>query len=524
MAAKTTEPDLFSRAHASGAPVVHEFTGDTLTPKALVLQRHSHPAWQLLASPRAPLVLGCLKPLFDAGISQIPLDDAREQLTRILGSYANDSDYEIDTQDLAAFARKELRTWIQKGLLAERGGDIFATDSLQTAFRFIEGIQHRMMTSTASRLLTVQQKIESLEASLNPVKETRIQYLESKIAELQSELKATRQGKFKVLEGEQANEEIREVFNLAMSLSADFRRVEDSYRDADRELRQSIISEDQHRGEVLDRLLDSNEALLKTPEGRVFHGFYEQIIRSNELDEMRGRIRMILSLPSAEAALSRKQANELRSLVSRLIEESQLIMQARTRSEKDVRGFIKTGLAGEHHRVGDLLQQIFETVLQIDWSKQAVRRAPSTLLPIAPANPTFPCPERLEYKSVDDVENTRLNLKQQEGSLDALAESFLENSDELDRTALYESTLQYLKEHDHPHTIGALAQALPPAYDLESIAFWISLAREAGATFETAIESIDLIRDDASTHPRFKVPTVRLVAANIEHIPPETLE
>lgn len=520
-----SELDLFAPARPNMERHERE-TDPAFAPKALILQRHGHPAWQLLASRRAPLVLGCLKPLFDAGINQIPMEDAREQLSRIMASYANDPDFEIKSDDFPGSARQELREWINKGLLAERGGELFATDSLQTAFRFIEGIQDRVMTSTASRLSTVQQKIETLEAALNPDKNRRIEHLERKIATLQTELEATKDGRFSVLDGDRASEEIREVHSLAMSLRADFRRVEDSYREADRSLRQSIVREDQNRGDVLDRLLDTNESLLNTPEGRVFSGFFEQVIRSDELDRMRARIRSILSLPAAASALTIQQANEMRGLISRLIDESQHVMQARTRSEKDVRGFIKTGLAGEHHRVGELLNQILETALRIDWGKQAVRRTPGPLMPIAPAFPTVPCSERLEYKSIEDAETTRLNLEQQASSLDALEESYLENCDELDRQALYDSTLEYLRQQDRPHTIKELANALPPVYDLESLSYWITLAREAGLPFETVNEMIVLHTegDEATVTTRFHLPTVHLTAEALSSISPGTLE
>ncbi|MEN1342134.1 DUF3375 family protein, partial [Pseudomonas aeruginosa] len=91
---------------------------------------------------------------------------------------------------------------------------------------------------------------------------------------------------------------IREVYNLATSLRADFRRVEDSWREADRALRQSIISEQSHRGEIVDRLLDGQDALLNTPEGRVFESFQQQLRQSAELEVMRERLRTILRHPA----------------------------------------------------------------------------------------------------------------------------------------------------------------------------------------------------------------------------------
>ena len=214
---------------------------EDLRAKSLVLARRSHPAWLLLASRRAPLVLACLKPLFESDRQEIPLDDAREKLAGLLAEHANNPEFEIPREDFSALARRELREWIRQDILAERGGVIFATDSLQTVFRFLDDLGSRVMTSTASRLATVQQKIESLEAELNPDKQSRVRHLESKIAGLQAELARVRAGEFAVLDGARAQEEIRELYSLAMSLRADFRRVEDSYREADRQLRKSLI-------------------------------------------------------------------------------------------------------------------------------------------------------------------------------------------------------------------------------------------------------------------------------------------
>ena len=525
MAKGSSEPDLFSAAREAVSVERASVREEVFTSKALILHRQTHPAWQLLAARRAPLVLGCLKPLFDAGSSQIPLEEVRAHLAKALSAHANDPDFEIDTDDFPSLARKELRLWIKKGLLAERAGEVFATDSLQTAFRFIEELQDRMMTSTASRLSTVQQKIASLETALNPDKKQRIAYLESQIKELKKELAAARRGEFEVLEGDRAAEEVREVYSLAMSLRADFRRVEDSYREADRELRQAIISEDQNRGEVVDRLLETNEQLLNTPEGKVFSGFYQQIMRGNELDEMRARLQRILSLPQASNALNRRQAQELRGLYQRLINESENILQARTRSEKDVRGFIKTGLASEHHRVGTLLKDILETALEMDWNKQAVRRAPSPLPPIGFHLSQMPLPERLLFKSIDEAEEVRPDLRQQEGSLEALTENYLENFDDLDRDALFRETLALLKERGESMTIGEIARELPPEYDLEALAYWISLAREAELPVGPAREILDLSGlDPKAPGTRFDLPETRLTAEAVSKLNPILFE
>jgi hypothetical protein len=93
--------------------------------------------------------------------------------------------------------------------------------------------------------------------------------------------------------------------HLATSLRADFRRVEDSWREADRALRQAIISAQHHRGAVMDQLLDGHANLLNTQEGRVFDSFHQQLNQQSELTEMRQRIRAILAHPACTQGAGR---------------------------------------------------------------------------------------------------------------------------------------------------------------------------------------------------------------------------
>ena len=282
------------------------------------------------------------------------MEDALQALSEMLAAYASQELYEIDPDATHLQAGRELREWIKRRLVVEREGRIYATDALESAIHFVDSLDSRIMTSTASRLSVVQREIENLETGLNPSPTGRIASLRRRIQDLEHELAQVEAGHVVVLDEAQAIEGIREVYNLATSLRADFRRVEDSWREADRALRHSIISEQSHRGEIVDRLLDGQDALLNTPEGRVFESFQQQLRQSAELETMRERLRTILRHPAVPKALNRPQQRELRWLALRLVRESQAVLQARARSERDVRGFMKTGLAAEHHVNGAL--------------------------------------------------------------------------------------------------------------------------------------------------------------------------
>lgn len=484
--------------------------------------RRNHPAWLLLASPRGPLMLASLKTLFEAHPNGIEFEDAVEQLAVVFADNANDSDYELD-DDHPLAARRELRHWLKRGLIVERNGQVLATDALQRSLQFLDLIQENTMTSTASRLATVQRAIESLEAQLNRSQTEREESLAARIEALEKELTAVRSGEFEVLDGPQAEEGIREVYQLAISLQADFRRVEDSYREADRLLRQRIIGEKQNRGEIVDELLSGHEALIQTSEGQVFEGFYAQLVKTTEIDEMKSRLRSILANNNSDKALQRKQKADLRQLVSRLVQDSERVIQARAKSERDVRGFLKTGLADEHIRVGAILLDIFQAALEVDWQSHAVRRRPGPLPPLAMSLSNLPLVERLLVKQFDQLGDGELDLTVSEADPAAMDQELRQALQALNRARLFEATVAQLQASGKPLTLGELAKALPPTHDLETLAYWLAMARQAGIALGEQTESIDL-RDEGDGWTRFYVPALELGYESVRALQPGDLE
>ncbi|GAB1386726.1 hypothetical protein MASR1M59_18740 [Melaminivora sp.] len=358
----------------------------------------------------------------------------------------------------------------------------------------------------------VQREIDNLAAALDPNPHSRAEHLQRRISDLQQQLEDVQAGRLPLLTEAQAIEGIREVYALATSLRADFRRVEDSWREADRALRQAILSAQHHRGAVMERLLGGHAALLNTQEGRVFESFQQQLDHQGELAEMRARIRAIVAHPASGQALDDLQRSELRLLVQQLIAEAKVVQAVRARSEREVSQFMKTGQAVENQRVGQLLGDILQQALDVDWQRQAVRRLPAPLPPLGVALANLPLIERLRAKSLDGGGESELLLATQYADLAQMDAEFWQAFEGLDREALLRQTLQALQQSSQPLTLAALAQMLPPGeHDLETLALWLALAQESGATFEAgATEQITTHHQGQDW--RFTVPRVLLSA------------
>lgn len=527
--------------------------------KELNVLRHQHVAWQLLASRRAPLVISCLKPLFSNEHQGVTLVDAQQLLADVFAEFANHPDFGIGASrvhehsmsnyvsdedgltepsttnktDYFLQAGREIRSWIKKQLIIEREGMLLATDALQRAFVFIDSLtQTSMMTSTASMLDVVQDSVEKLAVDIDTDPQSRVDYISQEIAKLQTQLDAAKKGELEVLSEQAIVEQIRTIYTLAMSLRADFRRVEDSYREADKDLRQSVIADQAHRGQVIDLLLDNHDNLLETPEGQVFHGFNLQLQQSVRLSAMRLQLKKILAHPMALTALNDKQHTELIWLTLQLTKEAQAVIKTRARSEKDVKGFIKTGLAAEHHRVGQLLNQIFEVAIQpeLDWQSAKIRRTAVPLPPVAQDIAlSVPVISRLRFKEITSTRKAPLKLQTKPVPLADMTDVFWEAMQTLDKAKLLHNTLRTLKNQPEGMLLSELSQhkttKIDPSHDLETLLVWLGMARSAGIDMtkqpkitdkpDNAVSAVQLtenirLTDEHGVTRVYKLPKVRL--------------
>jgi hypothetical protein len=237
---------------------------------------------------------------------------------------------------------------------------------------------------------------------------------------------------------------------------------------------------------------------------------------------MKSRLRSILESPEATQALNHRQRADLRWLVSGLVRESERVIQARARGERDVRGFIKTGQAGEQHRIGALLNDILDAATNIEWSSATIRRSPAPLPPVGISIPLLPLVQRLRFKEPGSDGDQELDLSASEARIEEMSEDFWMALDGLDRLALYRDTLAALETAKEGLTLSGLAAALPPTHDLETLAYWLSLGRETETFFSEEREVFD-IQDRNGIPTRFNIPRITLNPEDVSRVEPDTL-
>jgi len=202
----------------------------------------------------------------------------------------------------------------------------------------------------------------------------------------------------------------------------------------------------------------------------------------------------------------------------RLISESKGVIKARSRSERDVKGFIKTGLAAEHHRVGKMLNDVLEAALSLDWSSQQLRRTKTTLPLLAINLSNVPTPERLRLFDLNTTEDATLDLTPVSANLNDIGDEFWVSFDTLDREDLYKKTLQLLTDKGEAMSISDIARELAPHHDLEAVAFWLGVARESADSKLPATDECFEIEGSDGRRLKYTIPGLKLDVAGLKAI------
>jgi len=121
----------------------------------------------------------------------------------------------------------------------------------------------------------------------------------------------------------------------------------------------------------------------------------------------------------------------------------------------------------------------------------------------------LPLVERFLVKDTSTEKSEELDFKLQEAEFNSMDDEFWMAYRALDRAKLFQQTVNYLKSQEKPVTLKRLAEALPPTHDLETLAYWLAMAREAGIEIDESLEQIDLF-DEEDGWTRFHTPRVNL--------------
>lgn len=264
--------------------------------------RTLHPAWRLLRSDHAPLIVSFLHRVFVApNVRVLPAADLAESLEDTLFALRQQRGDEAFPKDAASY----LNDWANpdKGWLRKfyaRGSDdpqFDLTPATEKAIAWLGSLAERSFVGTESRLLTLFELLKQMNEGSEANPEKRITELQKRRDEIDSEIQRILAGDVPVMDPTAIKDRFQQFTQIARDLLTDFREVEHNFRQLDRRVRERIALWDGSKGALLEQIMGERDAIADSDQGRSFRAFWDFLMSSRRQEELTSLLVRVLSLP-----------------------------------------------------------------------------------------------------------------------------------------------------------------------------------------------------------------------------------
>lgn len=327
--------------------------------------RRGSPAWALLRAHNAALVLSFLSSAFvEANASNLPasslaasLDDELFALNQRLGDGSFPKPASAYLDDWASPDHGWLRKHYPPGS-DEPHYDLSPT--VEKAIAWVRDLPPKDFVGTESRLNTIFDLLRQIVHGADADPARRLAELQRQRAALDEQIARAERGDIDVLDAVGQRDRYQQFARTARELLADFRQVEENFRQLDRMLREQIASWTGSKGDLLEDVLANRSSIAESDQGRSFRAFYDFLLssaRQAELTDLLQQLELIDSIPERDLRLSRIHfdwidASERTQATVRLLSEQ-------------LRRFLDDQVWLENRRVFDVLRSIEVRALQL---------------------------------------------------------------------------------------------------------------------------------------------------------------
>lgn len=330
----------------------------------LIAHFDTSPAIKLLRSPLAPFVVEFLHRQFkQPGRLSVPSSDLMAALTDYLDEvHETHPDVLRDRAEhyLPAWSSGDTR-WLQRSLEAARNEPVYqltphTEDVLLYLGRSLE--RDLAFVGTESRLRLVIGTLADLVAGASRDPEVRLSHLREERQRLDEEIQQI------LLDGgvtpRYEPAAVRERFSAAVGmlkeLMADFRAVEERFKEITRQVQRRQLDDDEVRGEILRFALDAEDVLKREDQGVSFYEFVRFILSPVQQGKLDAIIAELAKLE--ELAQQSEGMSTIRCMVPFLIADAEKVMRTNQRLSASLRRLLDTRTASDLRRVGQVLHEI----------------------------------------------------------------------------------------------------------------------------------------------------------------------
>ncbi len=328
--------------------------------------RQRHPAWRLLASPHAPLIVSFFHQVFirdniriiaQADLVEI-LEDELFNLRESLGDKAFPKSALDYLNDWAAPEKGWLRKFYRQNS-DEAYFDL--TPATEKAMTWLESLTERSFVGTESRLLMLFDLLKQLSERSIDDPELRLQELQKRRAEIDAEIAKVLQGEISLLDDTGVKDRFMQFSQQARELLSDFREVEYNFRQLDRNVREQIATWDGKKGDLLEQIMGERDAIADSDQGSSFRAFWDFLMSQQRQQEFSDMLEQVLTLSPVQELSPDKRT---RRVHYDWLEAGEYTQRTVAQLSQQLRRFLDDQAWLENRRIMDILRSIESKTLK----------------------------------------------------------------------------------------------------------------------------------------------------------------
>ena len=234
------------------------------------------------------------------------------------------------------------------------------TAATENAFKWIDSLDKREFVGQESRLKYLFESLKELANKSKRDYRTRMKELEEKKKQIELEIADLKQGKMDVLDDRQIKEQYFLIEETAKNLLADFKQVEQNFRDLDRRFRQNIITTSLTKGKVLEDLFEQQDNLLEEDQGKSFNAFWEFLLSQSKQEEFENILIEVLNLPAVQEV--QRENFTIANVRNDLIEAGNKTKHSTMSLLEQLRKYLEHKSFTENKRIYDNIQEILRII------------------------------------------------------------------------------------------------------------------------------------------------------------------
>lgn len=344
-----------------------------------------YPAVRVVRSPNAAFTLTFLHRAFkEHQAISVPESHLRARLENFLDevrSDAPDAMPQTSVDYLAAWCGPE-HLLLRKLFNEEANEPVFElTAAAERAMQWLEDLHERAFVSTESRLELIVRQLEEIVLFATPDVTQRVAALRAQQAAIQQQVDSIEATQTADTYGPvKLSERFANALDMARALTADFRQLEENFKEVARLLAEHVASTTATKGQMVGKLLDTHAALKGSAQGQSFYAFWNLLSSPERQQRFRELTRQVYSIDAIDPSLRTNRL--LERLSSRLLVEGERVVRSNERMAATLRRALEHAASGEDRRLRELIQEIQR--LALSRSDAPVREDEFFEIPAAP--------------------------------------------------------------------------------------------------------------------------------------------